>query len=155
MKKLKEKIKIETVENNLPFLTEYDRVKMEYYSKYPELILETSEWRAVALCATCLGEIDLIKFCLHTGINKKRDVEHRLEYFKCPHCNKWGTITEKLNSPAPSYLLIGIPHYVVRIRTHVLEYKIERGWFKKSIKTPSSIFKEIVLVEDHSKPSYK
>lgn len=155
MKKSKEKSEIESAENNIPFLTEYDRVKMEYYSKYPELILETSEWRAVALCATCLGEIDLIKFCLHTGIDKKRDVENRLDYFKCPHCHKWGTIKELSNTPAPSYSLIGIPHYVVRIRTHVLEYKIEKRWFKKSIKTPSSIFKEIVLVEDCSKPRNK
>lgn len=131
------------------FMSELDTSLYEYYKKFPELIIRSGAWRAVALCNACLGEIpfdskallDCTVDCTFDSSQEYEDVD-----VICPHCRFSGekTIPSRWNGK-DKIIIKPVPHTKVRIRTHVVGEETTGFLFwKKTIVTKA--FNEIITL---------
>ena len=126
-------------------LIEVDNLRLDYFKKNPELIIESKEWESHAVCARCYNKIALNHNCLNSTV-------HYIPYYKsgCPGC-KYRNNTYLLQLPIESFpkLEYPIPHLIIRTRTHVINRtkKSKFGFFAKIVE---DCVIETEILEDES-----
>lgn len=128
------------------FISEIDRNLYSYYQLNPEKIIRISDWKCIGLCTVCFGEIPLDHLSV-TGykitlpydqidnfINKIK----KTSKYTCPHCKAEGESEQDGNT----LKVKNIPFYIVKMRTFILEEKINFPFFWRD-KIPTKYFKEI------------
>lgn len=127
------------------FMSEIDNTLYEYYKKFPELIIRSSAWRAVALCNACLGEIpfdsEALLDCTYDSWMEYSDAD-----VICPHCSFSGEKIIPVHwTYAEDIIIKPVPHTKVRIRTHVVGEETTRFLFwRKTVVTKT--FNEIITL---------
>jgi hypothetical protein len=131
-------------------LIEINNLRLEYYKKNPELILDSTDWRSVAVCAFCYHEIPLDHLSLRSSFRDPRYQNHKDCYIpKCPGCNYSPTDSTYLKCGTTVYSKI--PYLVIRSRSHIIEKNIKKNFFGKVVETSIKKIDEIEILEDHSK----
>lgn len=131
-------------------LIEINNLRLDYYRKNPELIIDSTDWQSVAICAFCYHKIPLDHLSLR---NSFRD--HRFQNFnecyvpKCPGCNYSPSNSIFLKSGTSVYSRI--PYLVIRYRSHVIERNVKKNFFGKISKVEEKRIEEIEILEDCSK----
>lgn len=118
---------------NYKSLTEIDNLRLDYYKKNPELIVESTEWAATGVCAVCFGKIPLDNKCFRNKHINVRDYYSNpdlvaKEIPTCPICkysNK-NFLLEKEKEYKRVY--IGIPCITIRYRYHIVGRTYKRNF---------------------------
>jgi hypothetical protein len=124
-----------------------DNLRLDYFKKNPELIIESKEWRTFAVCAKCYAKISLNHNCLNRTV-------HYFPYYRtgCPGCKyRNNTYLLSLSIESIPILEYPIPHLVIRTRTHVINRtkKSKFGFFTKIVE--DCVIETEVLEDNSSK----
>ena len=133
-------------------LIELDNIRLEYYKKNPELIIESTPWEAVAVCAMCYSRIALDHSCLRPTALNVGYTSYKERIPKCPNCKyrypKHLRITTSKDKDTA--IFFRIPYLIIRCRSHILEKNIRQNFFGKILEITINKFDEIQIIEDHS-----
>lgn len=131
-------------------LIEINNLRLEYYKKNPELILDSTEWQSAAVCAFCYYKIRLNHLSLRNSYRNPRYTNYKDCYVpKCPWCDYSSPKSDYLDNGTHVYYRI--PYLVIRYRSHIIEKNIKKNFFGKVIETSTKKIDEIEILEDHSK----
>lgn len=115
-------------------LTEVDNLRLDYYKKNPELIIESTEWTATGVCAICFGKIPLDNQCFRNKHINTRDYYSNPELFAryiptCPLCKYSNKNFFYDKEKGYKRFYIGIPYITIRYRYHIVGKTYERNFF--------------------------
>ena len=119
---------------NYKSLTEVDNLRLDYYKKNPELIIESTEWTATGVCAICFGKIPLDNQCFRNKHINIKDYYSNPKLFTghiptCPLCKYSNKNFLYDKKTIYKRVYIGIPYITIRYRYHIVGKTYERNFF--------------------------
>ena len=131
-------------------LIEINNLRLDYYRKNPELIIDSTDWQSVAICAFCYYKIPLNHRSLKNTYRDPKYQNYNECYIPtCPECNYSPSNTIYLKCGTSVYSRI--PYLVIRYRSHIIERNIKKNFFGKISKVEEKRIEEIEILEDYSK----